>query len=130
MVSLPLENRVYFALPLSCGGIVAIYRSLNHDDLAKLRRQRGRPVAEYGYYVVDFLPPESGIYETLVDLGAPVTAGQPLGRIHFLERPDREPAVVQAASAGLLLATRGPSSVSQGDCVACVAHEVDPATLQ
>lgn len=62
MVSLPLDNRVYFALPLSCGGIVAIYRSLNQDDLAKLRRQRGRPVAEYGYYVVDFLPPESGIY--------------------------------------------------------------------
>jgi N-alpha-acetyl-L-2,4-diaminobutyrate deacetylase len=74
--------------------------------------------------------PESGIYETLVDLGADVAAGQPVGQIHFLERPDREPVAVVAPSAGILLATRGPSLVAQGDCVACIAHEVDPAILE
>jgi N-alpha-acetyl-L-2,4-diaminobutyrate deacetylase len=75
------------------------------------------------------MAPETGIWESLTDLGAAVTAGQALGQIHFLERVDREPVVVRAASAGLLLASRGPALVSQGDCVACVAHDVDPATL-
>jgi N-alpha-acetyl-L-2,4-diaminobutyrate deacetylase len=74
--------------------------------------------------------PESGIYENLVDLGAAVAAGQPVGQLHFLERPDREPVRVIAPTAGLLIATRGPALVSQGDCVACIAHDVDPRTLE
>lgn len=73
--------------------------------------------------------PESGIYETLVELGQTVNAGQPVGQIHFLERPEREPALVTALSSGIVFASRAPSLVAQGDCVACIAHEVDPATL-
>jgi N-alpha-acetyl-L-2,4-diaminobutyrate deacetylase len=74
--------------------------------------------------------PESGLYENLVDLGADVAAGQPVGLIHFVERPDREPVPVVAASAGVLVGTRGPSLVTQGDCVACVAHDVPPEMLR
>jgi predicted deacylase len=74
--------------------------------------------------------PESGIYETLLSLGAEVAAGQQVGMIHFLERPDRAPKAVVAPTAGVLLATRGPSLVAQGDCVACIAHDVDPAVLE
>lgn len=74
--------------------------------------------------------PESGIYETLVDLGSEIKAGQPVGQIHFVERPDREPVVVVSPSTGILLATRGPSLVAQGDCVACIVHDVDPAVLR
>lgn len=74
--------------------------------------------------------PESGIYETLLPLGTEVAAGQHVGQVHFLERPDRDPVVVIAQSAGVLLATRGPSLVAQGDCVACIAHDVDAAVLQ
>lgn len=74
--------------------------------------------------------PESGIYETLVNLGEVVQANQPVGQIHFVERPDREPVPVLAPTAGILLATRGPSLVAQGDCVACIVHEVDAATLR
>lgn len=73
--------------------------------------------------------PESGVYENLVPLGEAVAAGQAVGQIHFLERPDREPIAVIAASSGILIATRGPSLVSQGDCVACIAQEVDPRRL-
>jgi N-alpha-acetyl-L-2,4-diaminobutyrate deacetylase len=50
--------------------------------------------------------------------------------VHFLERPDREPTTIPANAAGVLLATRGPSLVAQGDCVACIAHDVDPAILE
>lgn len=73
--------------------------------------------------------PESGVYENLVELGKSVAAGEPVGQIHFLERPDRTPVEVVAPSAGVLLATRGPSLVAQGDCIACIAHDVDPAML-
>jgi predicted deacylase len=73
--------------------------------------------------------PESGVYENLVTLGDSVAAGQPVGQIHFLERPDRQPEVVVAPSAGVLIASRSPSLVAQGDCVACIAHEVDPRKL-
>ncbi len=76
------------------------------------------------------LAPESGIYENLVDLGVDVSAGQPVGQIHFLERPDRAPAPVIAPAAGVLIATRGPSVVTQGDCVACIAHDVPPEVLR
>lgn len=74
--------------------------------------------------------PESGIYEQMVDLGAAVAAGQVVGQIHFLERPDREPVPIQAPTAGILLAARAPSLVAQGDCVACIAHDVEPSVLR
>jgi N-alpha-acetyl-L-2,4-diaminobutyrate deacetylase len=70
--------------------------------------------------------PESGLYESCVDLGEDVAAGDVLGRIHFLERPEREPVIVAAHAAGMLIAGRAPSIVKQGDCVACIAHDVDP----
>jgi N-alpha-acetyl-L-2,4-diaminobutyrate deacetylase len=70
--------------------------------------------------------PESGIYENLVSLGDEVAANQPVGQIHFLERPDREPVPIVAPTAGILLASRAPALVAQGDCVACIAHDVAP----
>lgn len=73
--------------------------------------------------------PESGVYENIVPIGESVSAGQTVGAIHFLERPEREPATVVANAAGILIATRAPSIVAQGDCVACIAHEVDPRKL-
>jgi len=75
------------------------------------------------------MAPESGIWESLVDLGSDVTAGTAVGQIHFLERPDRAPVEIRAASDGVLLANRAPSLIAQGDCVACIAHDVDPSTL-
>lgn len=73
--------------------------------------------------------PESGIHENIVPLGHQVRAGQTVGAIHFLERPDRAPVEIKAQSDGVLIATRAPSVVNQGDCVAVIAHEVDPRKL-
>ncbi|MEO7650407.1 MAG: succinylglutamate desuccinylase/aspartoacylase family protein, partial [Bryobacteraceae bacterium] len=70
--------------------------------------------------------PESGIYENCVDLGDAVRRGDVVGQVHFLERPDRRPEPVFANADGMLVANRAPSLVAQGDCVACIAHEVDP----
>ena len=73
--------------------------------------------------------PESGLYENMVPLGEAVVAGQTVGAIHFLERPEREAVNVVAVRDGILIATRAPSLVTQGDCVACIAQEVDPRKL-
>lgn len=68
------------------------------------------------------LAPESGIYETLVDPGDAVREGQPVGRLHFLERPDRPAEVVRAATDGVVCAIRAIASTQQGDCVAAIGH--------
>ena len=70
------------------------------------------------------LAPESGLWETLVDLGERVNAGQPVGQIHFLERPEREPAVVHAQNDGIVFSVRAISTTDQGDNVAVIAREV------
>ena len=69
------------------------------------------------------LAPESGLWETFVDLGERVTAGQPVGQIHFLERPDREPAVVCAQNDGIVFVVRAIATTDQGDNVAVIARE-------
>jgi N-alpha-acetyl-L-2,4-diaminobutyrate deacetylase len=75
------------------------------------------------------LAPESGLWETFVDLGERVAAGQPVGQIHFLERPDREPAVVCAQNDGIVFVVRAIATTDQGDNVAVIACEVTAEEL-
>jgi len=74
--------------------------------------------------------PESGLYESLVDIGVDVSAGQPLGTLHFPERPDREPTIIEADSDGVLIAHRGPTLTQQGDILVCMSHDVPDDVLQ
>jgi N2-acetyl-L-2,4-diaminobutanoate deacetylase len=75
------------------------------------------------------LAPESGLFETLVDLGDRVEAGQLVGRIHFLERPEREPEPIVAASAGVVCVVRAIATTEQGDNVVVIGHEVSREEL-
>lgn len=75
------------------------------------------------------LAPESGVFEVCVDLGAQVAAGDTIGYIHHLERPDRDPDPIVALGAGYLITTRVPCLTTQGDCVAVIAQEVSAASL-
>jgi N-alpha-acetyl-L-2,4-diaminobutyrate deacetylase len=70
------------------------------------------------------LAPESGIFEVTVDLGTTVKKGQIVGYIHHLERPDRAPEEIVAASSGYLITIRAPCLNQQGDCVAVIARQV------
>ena len=70
------------------------------------------------------LAPESGIFEVALDLGAKVKKGQVVGYIHHLERPDRAPEQIVAASSGYLITMRAPCLTQQGDCVAVIAKQV------
>ncbi len=78
----------------------------------------------------DYIPaPESGLYETLVDPGDRVNSGQPVGRLHFLERPDRAPEVVTSQTGGIVCAIRAIPLTQQGDVVATIGRPCDPAEL-
>jgi N2-acetyl-L-2,4-diaminobutanoate deacetylase len=75
------------------------------------------------------LAPESGLFETLVDLGEHVEVGQPVGRIHSLERPDRAPETIRADTSGIVCVVRAIATTQQGDNVVVVGREVDRAAL-
>jgi predicted deacylase len=75
------------------------------------------------------LAPESGLFEVTADLGQRVEAGEAVGRIHFLERPDRAPEQVVARTAGTVCVIRAIATTEKGDCVAVVAREVDRSEL-
>jgi N-alpha-acetyl-L-2,4-diaminobutyrate deacetylase len=66
---------------------------------------------------------EDGVYEPLVELGGPVTAGQPLGLLHFLDRPAKEPVAVIARRDGLLICRRPLAQARRGDCLGIVAWD-------
>lgn len=71
----------------------------------------------------DYLPaPESGLFEAVADLGAAVASGETVGRLHFIERPDRAPVDVVAERAGTLCTIRAIAPTQQGDCVAVIGH--------
>lgn len=75
------------------------------------------------------LAPESGVFEVAVDLGDRVSRGQPVGYIHHLERPDRDPETIESSRDGFLITARVPCLTQQGDCVAVIGEEVAVESL-
>jgi len=75
------------------------------------------------------LAPESGLFETLVDLGQPVEAGQAVGRIHFPERLDRPPEPILADTSGIVCVVRAVPLTQSGDNVVVIGREVERAAL-
>lgn len=70
------------------------------------------------------LAPESGLFEAIVDLGDHVNVGDPVGRMHFLERPDRPPTEIYADTTGMVCVTRAIATTQQGDNVVVIGREV------
>ena len=62
-------------------------------------------------------------YEALVDLEADVRQGNPVGQIHFPERPEREPVVDRAGTSGTLIGRAHKVLVGPGDSLALIAHD-------
>ncbi|MCB2028640.1 MAG: succinylglutamate desuccinylase/aspartoacylase family protein, partial [Rhodoferax sp.] len=67
---------------------------------------------------------EAGLLEPLVDLGAEVQAGDPAGRIHFIDNPGREPVTCHFRRAGMVVCQRHFGRVERGDCVAHLGTDV------
>ena len=68
------------------------------------------------------MAPESGLFETLVELGQAVDAGQVVGHIHFLERPERLPVDVVARTSGIVCTIRAIATTQQGDCAVVIGQ--------
>lgn len=118
---------------LAASGLTNVLRHLGVIEGAALTRadlglppQRILMATDVEDYV---LAPESGLFETVVDLGQAVEPGQLVGRIHFLERPDRAPEPVHAVNGGVVCVVRAIATTDQGDNVVVTAREVDRAAL-
>ncbi len=125
----PVTTAVHRLTQSGLRNVLVHFEVINGEK--KTRAERGIKPARWvqALHREDYrFAPESGLYENVVALGDDVAAGQTVGLIHFIERPDREPVPVIAPTAGVLIACRGPSVVTQGDCVACIAHDV-PADM-
>jgi len=66
------------------------------------------------------MSPENGVYEPFFELGDAISAGAPVGQIHFLQQPAREPLNVYAEQTGVLVTHRPPARVEAGDCLAVI----------
>jgi N-alpha-acetyl-L-2,4-diaminobutyrate deacetylase len=66
---------------------------------------------------------DAGILEILVDLGGMVSAGDPIGRVHFFESVHRPPRLYRAARDGMLICRHAPGLIQPGDCLALLAAD-------
>jgi predicted deacylase len=64
---------------------------------------------------------DEGAFEPLHPLGAHVSAGEPVGRIHCLSDPSRPPQTLVAGTDGLVYGRRHPGLVRPGNCCLVVA---------
>ena len=75
------------------------------------------------------LSPEDGLFEALLEPGDPVEAGQPIGRLWFIDRPDRPPVELTAPLSGYVAVTKAIPVTEQGDCVFVLGQPIDRAAL-
>jgi predicted deacylase len=101
----PVETRASLGLPAA-----TILKALDVDDY--------------------LLAPESGLFEVLVELGEAVKPGQAVGRLHFVERPDREPVEIVTGTSGIVCTIRAIAPTQQGDCVAVIGQPCRPEDLR
>ncbi|MGI8430657.1 MAG: succinylglutamate desuccinylase/aspartoacylase family protein [Solirubrobacteraceae bacterium] len=131
------QGKIVVSTELGGGGHVhASTHRIAQSGLANVLRQTGVLQGEVVHrdppgVIVDathldnyLLAPESGLWETFVDLGQRVEPGEAVGQIHFLERPDREPAVVHALTAGFVMVVRAIAATAQGDNVVVIGEEI------
>jgi predicted deacylase len=73
--------------------------------------------------------PEDGMFEVMLEPGDPVAAGQPVGRLWFMDKPARPPELLCSPVDGIVVVTRAIPITEQGDCVFVVGTPIDRAAL-
>ena len=87
-----------------------------------LDRQRVVSATDIDRYVT---APVSGISEPLVPIGAFVSEGQPVARIHDFERFDEPPVEIRADGDGYVMCRKFRAATEQGEGVMVIAEEVN-----
>jgi N-alpha-acetyl-L-2,4-diaminobutyrate deacetylase len=97
------------------------------DEAPLTREARGLPpgrqmhMPDPGCYLI---ADDAGLYEVLVDLDAEVSEGDPVGQVHFPERPERAPVVYRAGTSGTVIGRTHKVLVVPGDFLALIAHDL------
>jgi predicted deacylase len=72
---------------------------------------------------------ESGLWEGLLEPGAEVKAGDPVGRLWFPDRIDRAPAILRAPLDGVLAVVRAIPVTEAGDSVFVTGQPIEASAL-
>jgi N-alpha-acetyl-L-2,4-diaminobutyrate deacetylase len=72
---------------------------------------------------------EGGLFEALLEPGASVRAGDPVGRLWSIERPERSPELLTAPVDGVLVTVRAITVTEQGDSVFTLGQVIDKSEL-
>jgi predicted deacylase len=72
---------------------------------------------------------EAGLWEGLLEPGAEVKAGDPVGRLWFPNRLDREPTILRAPLDGVVAVVRAIPVTEAGDSVFVTGQPIEAATL-
>ena len=75
------------------------------------------------------LSPEDGMLEVMLEPGETVRAGQAVGRLWFIDRPDRPPELLGSPVDGIVVSTKAIPVTEQGDCVFVVGTPIDREAL-
>ncbi len=73
--------------------------------------------------------PEDGMFEGILEPGDPVAAGEPVGRLWFIDRPDRPAELLLSPVDGFVVVTKAIPVTEQGDSVFVVGTPIDRAAL-
>jgi predicted deacylase len=72
---------------------------------------------------------EAGLFEGLLEPGAAVSAGDPVGRLWFPDTPERPPTILRAPLDGLLACIRALPVVEAGDSAFVTGQPIAPEAL-
>ena len=73
--------------------------------------------------------PEDGMWEAMLEPGDPVAAGEPVGRLWFIDRPDRPAELLRAPMDAVVAVTKAIAPTEQGDCVFVLGEPIDRSAL-
>jgi predicted deacylase len=114
---------------LAWSGLTNVLRHVGVLEGEVVRRETpaiildGRDPANY--VVAD----EDGIWEGMLEPGAPVQAGDPVGRLWFPDRIDRAPTVLRAPLDGYVACVRSIPITEAGDNVFVTGQPIDASAL-
>ena len=139
MLDTAVENtgKIFLSTELGGGGFVSprtlkiaengILNLLRHFEILP---QNEEPVPETRFMQTPdvggyLMAPQEGLYETLIELGDTVSAGQLIGRIHSLTDIAAPAVEVHAEIDGMLVTRAGRAHVKIWDTIAVIATDLD-----
>jgi N-alpha-acetyl-L-2,4-diaminobutyrate deacetylase len=114
---------------LAWSGLTNVLRHVGVLEGEVVRRETpatildGRDPANY------VITEEAGLFEGLLEPGASVSAGDPVGRMWFPDRLDRAPTVLRAPLDGVLAVVRAIPVTEAGDSVFVLGQPIEPSAL-